>query len=86
MGRQNHTEIHKRAFKKYYSNKPNICYFNKTVDSYIFAFFLILLVFCSFVRLMLSGDIGLNPGPHLENLIEYSSYLKNKVTLLLVKA
>ena len=27
---------------------------------------------------MLSGDIELNPGPHLENLIEYSSYLKNK--------
>ena len=26
---------------------------------------------------MLSGDIKLNPGPQLENLIEYSSYLKN---------
>ena len=29
---------------------------------------------------MLSGDIELNPGPHLENLIEYSSYLKNRGT------
>ena len=27
---------------------------------------------------MLSGDIELNAGPHLENLIEYSSYLKNR--------
>ena len=27
---------------------------------------------------MLSSDINLNPGPHLENLIEYSSYLKNR--------
>ena len=27
---------------------------------------------------MLSGDIKLNPGPHLENLIEYSCYLKNR--------
>ena len=78
MGRENHTEIHKRTFEKYYSNKPNIYYFIKTVDSYIFVFFLILLVFCSLVRFMLSGDIGLNPGPHLENLNEYSSYLKNR--------
>ena len=44
------------------------------------SFFLKLLVFCSLVRLMLSGDIELNPGPHLENLIEYSSYLKNRGT------
>ena len=29
---------------------------------------------------MLSGDIELNPGPHLENWIEYSSYLKNRGT------
>ena len=29
---------------------------------------------------MLSGDIELNPGPHLENLIEYSSYIKNRGT------
>ena len=29
---------------------------------------------------MLSGDIELNPGPHLENLIEYSQYLKNRGT------
>ena len=29
---------------------------------------------------MLSGDIELNPGHHLENLIEYSSYLKNRGT------
>ena len=29
---------------------------------------------------MLSGDIELNPGPQLENLIEYSSYLKNRGT------
>ena len=27
---------------------------------------------------MLSSDIELNPRPHLENLIEYSSYLKNR--------
>ena len=27
---------------------------------------------------MLSGDIELNPGPQLENLIEYSCYLKNR--------
>ena len=33
VGRENHTEIHKRTFKKYYSNKPNVCYFFKTVDS-----------------------------------------------------
>ena len=37
-----------------------------------------LLVFCSLVRLMLSGDIEMNPGPHLENFIEYSIYLKNR--------
>ena len=37
-----------------------------------------MLVFCSLVRLMLSGDSEWNPGPQLENLIEYSSYLKNK--------
>ena len=36
------------------------------------------MAFCSFVRLMLSGDIDLNPGSHLGNLIEYSSYLKNR--------
>ena len=24
-GRKNHTEIHKRTFEKYYSNKPNVC-------------------------------------------------------------
>ena len=29
---------------------------------------------------MLSGDIELNPGPHLKNLIEYSNYLKNRGT------
>ena len=29
---------------------------------------------------MLSGDIELNPGPHLENLIEYSKNLKNRGT------
>ena len=29
---------------------------------------------------MLSGDLELNPGPHLENLIEYSIYLKNRGT------
>ena len=80
MGRENHAEIHKRTFEKYYSNKPNVCYFFKTVDSYFFVFFLKLLVFCSLVRLLLSGDIELNPGPHLENLIEYSSYLKNRGT------
>ena len=82
MGRKNHTEIHKRIFEKYYSNKPNVCYFLKTIDSYFFDFFLKLLVFCSLVRLMLSGDIELNPGLHLENLIEYSSYLKNRGTSL----
>ena len=80
MGREKHTEIHKRTFEKYYSNKPIVCYFLKTVDSYFYAFFLKLLVFCSFVRLMLSGDIELNPGPHLENLIEHSSYFKHTGT------
>ena len=79
-GRENHTEIHKRIFEKYYSNKPNVCYFFKTVNSYFFVFFLKLLVFYSLVRLMLSRDIELNPGPHLENLIEYSSYLKHTGT------
>ena len=43
-----------------------------------FFFFLKLIVLCSLVRLMLSGDIELNHGPHLENLIEYSSYTKNR--------
>ena len=80
MGRENHTEIHKRTTEKYYSNKPNVCYFLKTVDSYFFVFLLKLLAFCSLVRLMLSGDIELNPGPDLENLIDYSSYLKNRGT------
>ena len=79
-GRENHTEIHKRTFERYYSNKPNVCYYFKTVHSYFFVFFLKLLVFRSFVHLMLSGDIELNTGPHLENLIEYSSYLKNRGT------
>ena len=78
MGRDNHTEIHKRTYEKKYSNKPNVCFFFKTVLSYIFVFFLKLLLFCSLVRLMLSGDIELNPGPQLENLIEYSSYLKKR--------
>ena len=78
MGRENHTEIHKQTFEKNYSNKPNVCYFFEKFDSYSFVFFLKLLVFCSLVRLMLSGDIELDPGPHLENLIEYSSYLKNR--------
>ena len=93
MGRESNTEIHERTFEKCYSNKPNVCYFLKTLDSYFFVFFLKLLVFSSLVRLMLSGDIELNPGPHLENLIEYSSYLKNRGTttrlyfsLLFVKA
>ena len=45
IGRGNHSEIHKRTFEKYYSNKPNVCYFFKTVDSYVFVFFLKLLVF-----------------------------------------
>ena len=45
MGRENHTEIRKRTFEKYYSNKPNVCYFFKTADSYFFVFFLKLLVF-----------------------------------------
>ena len=78
MGRRNHSEFHKQTFETYYCNKPNFCYFFKTVDSYNFVFFLKLLVFWSIVRLMLSGDMELNPEPHLENLIEYSSYLKNR--------
>ena len=78
MGRENHTEIHKRTFEKSYSNKSNVCYFFKTVDSYVFIFFLNLLIFCSLVRLTLSGDMELNPRPQLEKLIEYSSYLKNR--------
>ena len=45
MRRENHTEIHKRTFEKYYSNQANVCYFFKTVDSYIFVFFLKLSVF-----------------------------------------
>ena len=40
MGRENHTEIHKRTFEKYYSNKPNVYYFFRTVDSYFFVSFL----------------------------------------------
>ena len=73
MRRENCTEIHMRTFEKYYSNRLNVCYFFETVDSYFFVFFLKLIVFCSLVRLMLSGDIELNPGSHLEKLIEYSS-------------
>ena len=73
MGRENHTAIRKRTIEKFFSNKPNICYFFKAVDLYFFVFFLKLLVFCSLVRLLLSGDIELNPGPHMEILIEYSS-------------
>ena len=45
IGRENHTEIQKRTFEKYYSNKPNVCYFFKTADSYFFVYFLKLLVF-----------------------------------------
>ena len=29
MGRENHTEIQMRTFEKFYSNKPNVCYFLK---------------------------------------------------------
>ena len=53
MGKENHTEIHKRTIEKYYSNKPDACYFFKSVDSYFFGFFLKLLVFCSLVHLLL---------------------------------
>ena len=35
MGKEKHIEIHKRIFVNYYSCKPNVCYFIKTVDSYI---------------------------------------------------
>ena len=43
-----------------------------------FVFFLKLLILCSLVRLMMSDDIELNRGPQLENLIEYSSFLRNR--------
>ena len=43
-----------------------------------FVFFLKLLIFLLLVRLMMSDDIELNPGPQLENLIEYSSFLRNR--------
>ena len=38
MGRENHTEIHKHTFEKYYCNNHNVCYFLKTVESYFFCF------------------------------------------------
>ena len=73
IGTESLTKIHKQTFEKYYSIKPNVYYLKKTVD-----FFVKLLDFCSFVLSMLSRDIELNPGTLLENLIVYSSYLKNR--------
>ena len=51
-----------------------VIFLKQLIQTFLFS----LLVFWSFVRLMLSGDIDLNPGHQLENLIEYSSYLKNR--------
>ena len=45
MGRENHAEIHRRKFEKFYSDKPNVCYFFETVDSFIFGFFLKTVIF-----------------------------------------
>ena len=61
MGKNN-TEIQKRTFKEHYTTKPNIYFLIKTVDSYIFVFFL-RLIFSSLARFTLSGDIELKPVP-----------------------
>ena len=79
MGRENHTEIHKRTLKSIIPTNLMFVFFKNSW----FIYFCFLpksfwLVFCSLVLVMLSGDIELNPGPHLENLIENSSYSKNR--------